>query len=70
MLLFGVDILLKREIFLNKTGVGNLRPAGQMWPVWTFDMVRIRIIVTQGSVQHRVKLMIHDKQVLGYTKSR
>jgi len=27
-------------------GMGNLRPTDQVQPVWTFDMVRIRIIVT------------------------
>jgi len=27
--------------------VGNLRPAGQMWLAWTFEMARIRIFVTQ-----------------------
>ena len=37
-----------------RTGVGNLRPAGQMRPAWTFDMARIRIFVTQFRVQNRV----------------
>ena len=27
--------------------LGNLRPAGQMRPAWTFDMARIRIFVAQ-----------------------
>ena len=47
-----------------KAGVGNLRPAGQMRPTWTFDMARIRIFVAQFRVQHPLKTKLHDKQVL------
>jgi len=32
--------------------------------LWTFDMDRIRIFITQVRVQHRVKTKLHDKQVL------
>jgi len=37
------------------TGVGNLQPAGQKRPAWTFDLASIRIFVTRVRVQHRVK---------------
>ena len=41
-----------------KAGVENL------WPAWTFDMVRVKIFVTQVRVKHRVETKLHDKQVL------
>jgi len=37
-----------------RTGVGNLWPAGQMQPMWTFDMACIIYFVTQFRVQHCV----------------
>ena len=40
------------------TGVGNLRP------MWTFDMARIKLSVAQVMEQHRVKAKLHDKQAL------
>jgi len=36
----------------TKTGVGNLRPAGQMRPVWTFDMTRSRVFVRK--LEHKI----------------
>ena len=34
---------------------GSLRPAGQLQPTETFNMARIRIVVTQDRTQHRIK---------------
>jgi len=50
---------------LDRPGVRNPRPAGQMQPARIFDMARIRIFVTHLQLQHRVKTKLHDKQVLG-----
>jgi len=47
-----------------RPGVGNLRHAGQMQPACTFYMARIRIFVTHVRTKHRVKMKVHDKQVL------
>jgi len=46
-----------------KAGVRNLQPAGQMQPVWTFDMTHIKILVTQFRVQNHVKTKLYDKMI-------
>jgi len=46
----------------HKTGVGNLRPEGQMRSARSFNMARIRIFVYQVRTQHRVKTKLNDKQ--------
>jgi len=60
--------IVQRDGLLS-AGVGNLGPAVQMRPAWTFDTARIRIFVAQVRVQHRLKTKLHDKQVLN-SKSR
>jgi len=44
------------------TGVGCLRPASQMRPARTFNMVRSKIFDTHVRTQHRVKTKLPDKQ--------
>jgi len=45
-------------------GVQNLQSTSQMQLAWTFHLARIRIFVTRVRVQHRIKMKLHDKQVL------
>jgi len=43
-------------------GVDYLRPVDHLRLGRTFNMIRIRIFVTQLRMQHRVKTKLHDKQ--------
>ena len=55
--------LLTNVLLRNlRTGVRNLRPAGQMRSARTFNMPRIRIFVSQERTQHCVKTKLRDKQ--------
>jgi len=42
----------------------KMRPAGQMWPAWTFNMARTKNCVILYSTHHWVRTKLCDKQVL------